>query len=683
MRKYLITVILIASSAFTFSQDTNQNFEQIIENITNYIRDEGEEENIDIDLLYDDLSYFYETKINLNTATKEQLKRLQLLSDIQIENILSYVYLTKEMKSIYELQLVDGIDFFILQMLLPFVDIKPDETESYKWIQQDIFRRMRHEVFARADIPIEQKRGYAEQQYLGSPLYGQLRYKFKAGSRIQAGFTAEKDAGEQFWGSYNKGFDSYSTYVQLDKLWKFRRIVIGDFRATFGQGLIMNGAFYASKSSYVLKVTPAQNGLTRKASSDEYNFFKGIGATIDFKNLSITALYSFRYFDATIDTATNTITSIYTGGLFRRPNDWEKRNALSTQTIAANFNYRLNCFRIGATLYGNMLSAPINPSNEPYKLYAFRGQTQAAASLDYYCNIDKFTLFGETSITDQSAIATINGIGFMPVSIVSMVLLHRYYSPRYDLFFAKAFGKSSKVGNENGVYWGAEINPIKKWKISAYIDMFTFPYLKYDASAPSKGFDALLQVDFMPARNVSMYIRSKYNDKEKNFYNELFPTHQIANYQRHSVRYNINYTANNFVFRSIVETNFAHSPNMPVGNGFALVQDIGYNTNWHNLSINVHYVFFDAKDFENRLYFYERDVPYSMFTPMLYGVGNRYCINLKVDLLSRLTLYLRFAQTIYADKRNVISSGLEEIKGNIKSDFKLAIKWNFNYYRKN
>ncbi len=683
MRKYLITLILIASYTFTFSQNTSQSIEQIIENITDYISDEEEEENIDIDLLYDDLNYFYESKINLNTATREQLKRLQFLTDIQIENILSYVYLTKGMKSIYELQLIDGIDFFILQMLLPFVDTQTNETESDKWIPKDIFGRTRHETFARTDIPFEQKRGYTEQQYLGSSLYGQLRYNFKAGNRIQAGFTAEKDAGEQFWGNYNKGFDSYSTYLQLDNLWKFRRIVIGDFRATFGQGLIMNGAFNASKSGYVLKVTPTQNGLTRKASADEYNFLKGIGATIELKNLSITALYSFRYFDATTDTNTNTISSIYTGGLFRRPNDWDKRNALSMQVVAANINYRLNSLRIGATLYGNMLSAPINPSNEPYKLYAFRGQSQAAASLDYYWNIDRFTIFGETSLTDRYAIATVNGINFMPVSIVSMVLLHRYYSPRYDLFFAKAFGKSSKVGNENGVYWGAEINPIKKWKISAYTDMFTFPYLKYDAAAPSKGFDALLQVDFMPVRNISMYIRGRSNDKEKNFYDQLLPTRQIANYQKHSIRYNVNYTTNNLVFRSIVEANFAHSPNTPVSQGFALVQDIGYNTNWHNLSVNIHYVFFDAKDFENRFYFYERDVPYSMFTPMLYGVGNRYCINLKFDLLNRLTLYLRFAQTIYADKRDTISSGLEEIKGNVKSDLRLALKWNFNYYRKN
>ena len=84
---------------------------------------------------------------------------------------------------------------------------------------------------------------------------------------------------------------SRTAYIQADKLWKFERIVVGDFRATFGQGLIMNGAFNAGKSSYVLKVTPSQNGLVRKSSSDEYNFFRGVGATVRINNINITAIY--------------------------------------------------------------------------------------------------------------------------------------------------------------------------------------------------------------------------------------------------------------------------------------------------------------------------------------------------------------------------------------------------------
>lgn len=670
----LAFVLMIFES---FSQTKPADIQQIIESVTDYMAAEGDEETLDIDLLYDDLHYFYENKIELNTTTKEQLNRLQFLSDTQVENILSYIYFSKGMKSIYELQLIDGIDYFTLQLLLPFVTIDTPETDDNKWDWTKIMRRRRHELFARTDGILEQKQGYKSGQYLGSPLYGQLRYSFRAGNRIQAGITAEKDAGEQFWGSHNKGFDSYSAYLQLDNLWKFQRIVVGDFRVSFGQGLIVSSAFFAGKSSYVLKVTPSQSGLTRKASTDEFNFFRGVGATAKFNRLTLTAFYSYRYYDATVDTTTNSFLSLYPSGLFRRSNDWSKRNILTMQVLSANAQYRFDKLRIGATLYHNSLSLPMLPGDEPYRLHSFRGQRQSAASLDYYWSVGKFIFFGETALTDRMSIATINGVSLMPVSTVNLVALHRYYSPKYDLFFAKAFGKSSRVSNENGVYFGVEVNPIRRWKIAGYADAFVFPFLKYDASAPSKGFDSFFQVDFMPSRNLNMYLRVKQGDSEKNYTDLLQPTRTLANYNRQSFRYNVNYSWQSLSFRNIIEFNFAQKAQEDVTEGFAIVQDISYNSNWRDLVVSLHYVFFDAQNFDNRLYFYERDVPYSMYTPMLYGVGNRYCINLKMEVVRGVQLYLRWAQTIYADGRQSISSGLEEILGNVRSELRVAAKVKF------
>lgn len=677
MRRILTIIPMILLPLLVFSQNTDRDIEQIIENITDYMSEDDEGQSIDIDILYDDLTYFYTNKINLNTATKEQLQRLQFLSDIQIENILRYVYTANQMQTIYELQLIDGLDYFALQLLLPFVCVQTTTADANKWIVKDVFSRIKHEIFARTDGTVERKKGYIEKKYFGEPFYGQLRYNLKASNLLQAGLTAEKDAGEQFWGKHNKGFDSYTAYIQADKLWKFERIVVGDFRATFGQGLIMNGAFNAGKSSYVLKVTPSQSGLVRKSSSDEYNFFRGVGATVCINNINITAMYSLRYLDALIDSTNNSFSSINTSGLFRTEGDWKRRNNVSVQAIAANINYRIGSLKLGLTLYDGRLSKPLIPKDVPYTLYSFRGQRQSAAAIDYYWSPGKFTIFGETSITDRSAIATVNGVALTPVSTISLVVLHRYYSPSYDLLFAKAFGKSTHVSNENGIYMGAEINPVRKLKISAYGDVFSHPYLTYNASAPTKGLDAMLQLDFTPTRKLSMYLRGKHGDSERNFKDNSQPTYMIANYRRQSIRYNLSYKMRQLSLRTIAEVNFAKAPQSSVTNGIALVQDIGYNTDWHNLTIKLHYVFFNAREFANRLYFYEHDVPYSMFTPMLYGVGNRYCINVQMEPLRSLSVYLRFAQTIYTDKRNSIGSGLESIQGNVKTDFKIAVKWRF------
>lgn len=682
MRKLLVITLLAIFALPALSQTEEQSVEKIIENIIEYLEESGEEESLDVEVLYDDLTGFFNNKIDLNKTTKDELQRLVFLSDNQIESILSYVYYTKGMKSIYELQLIDGLDYFTIKFLLPFVQIGVVEKDTDSWNLKEVFRRTKHEFFGRTDGTLEQKRGYREKEYLGSPFYGQFRYKFSAGQKIQAGVSAEKDAGEQFWGKYNKGFDSYTAYAQLDKLWKFQRIVLGDFRVTFGQGLLFNGAFMAGKSSFVMNVTPSQIGLTRKASTDEFNFFRGVGATAKFGGFEATAFYSFRHYDARVDTTTGEFTSLDKSGIFRRERDWEKRRTLNMQVLGANFNYRYKNLRVGLSLYQNWLSRPMAASTELYKLYDFRGKSQTAASIDYYYRLGRFTFFGETALNQALGVATLNGITISPTSIVNLALLHRYFSPKYDLFFNKAFAKSSSTKNENGIYLAAEINPIKRWKISAYADVFQFPHLRYNAALPSQGFDGLLKIDFAPNRKIDMYLRGKYSNSEQNYTDPLLPTRQLEQYQKASIRYNLNYDVGNFRFRSIVEGNFAKTAEEPTTQGFALNQDVTYSTTWQNLSFSVHYVFFDATSFNNRFYFYERDVPYSMYTPMLYGVGNRYMLLLKMDVVRDLTLYLRFAQTIYADNRQKISSGWEEILGDVKSDFKVALRWKFNCYRK-
>lgn len=671
-------IILLPVCYMSYAQDNSPVINAIIEDIAEYMSENEESENVDIDRIYDDLQYLYEHKINLNTATRDQLERLPFLSRVQIENILAYVYITHGIKSIYELQLIDGIDFFVQRLLLHFVFVGDMRDESMAWNAKEIFGHMRHELFSRIDADLEQRRGYAENKYLGSPLYEQFRYAFGAAkNRIQAGIVAEKDQGEQFWGSYRKGFDSYSAYMQADKFWKFSRIVVGDFRATFGQGLIMNGAFSAGKSSNVLKVNPSQSGLSRKYSADEYNFFRGMGATAKFDRLSFTALYSFRYYDASVDTLGNTFSSLYTSGIFRTSKDWSKRDNLSMRVFALNTNYRFDRAKIGVTLYANRLSMSMLPEDKPYKRYSFRGDRQAAASIDYYWSLGRFVFFGETALTDRLAVATINGLSMMPTSNLNIVLLHRYYSRSYDLFFAKSFGKSSKVSNEDGVYLGFEVNPVRRWKLSAYADMFKFPYMKYRVSAPSKGFDAFAQVDFLPTRYLNMYLRYRLGDKEQDFVDKSLPTRQILNYEKQSLRYNLEYKCKNIVFRSRVEANMAKSPMESYTYGFDFVQDIAYNTLWHNLSVTLHYAFFDAPNYANRFYFYEPDILYSMSTPTLYGIGNRYAINLKMSVVRNVFLYLHFSQTIYTDNRTTISSGLEEIKGSVMSKLKVALKWRF------
>ena len=97
------------------------------ENLEQLSADE-EERNWEDEL--ETLSARLQEPVNINAATKRQLEEFPFLTDIQIENILAYVYINGQMQTLYELQLVAEMDRQTIELLLPFVCIKTVEGPS-------------------------------------------------------------------------------------------------------------------------------------------------------------------------------------------------------------------------------------------------------------------------------------------------------------------------------------------------------------------------------------------------------------------------------------------------------------------------------------------------------------------------------------------------------------------------
>lgn len=686
MKKYLAAIFSLLPMVATFATaQVSNDIERTIEKIYDLILEETDQEAEvpDYEQIYEDLVYCADHPINLNTATKEQLDRLHFLTDLQKENLLYYVYAASTMHSIYELQLVDNFDAFTIELLLPFVTVGRT-TQRAQWQWRDVMRHAKHTLIGRMDGTLEQKQGYTtispeelakkpNSRYVGSPYYGSLKYRFAAKDKMGIGLTMEKDAGEQFWGHYHKGFDSYSAYTQVNNLWHFNRIILGDFRATFGQGVLLSQSFMTGKTAYVTNVSPRTTGLVKKSSTDEVRFFRGIGTSVQLKNFELTAFYSIRHMDA--DTMGGTISSLTGTGLHRTPNDCARRNALLMQVTAANLTYRHKIFRIGATFYHAWLNTPIRPADLLYNCFRFNGSKQSGGSIDYYVRLPHVKLFGETAIAANGSVATLNAAMFMPVSTVALVILQRYYATHYDLFFANAFSKSH-TNNENGIYMGAEISPIRRLKLSAYADVFKFPWLRYTASRPSQGCDALLQAEFQINRNTEIYLRAKYALQENNHATVESKTIQLTEQQRGSLRLQASYKINNFSGRTLIEGNASRQEREHTTFGMILAQDVVYDFRM-GLKLSLRYAVFDAPQFDNRIYTYERDVPYMMSIPMLYGRGNRYVLMCTYKWRKYLTIAARLAQTIYTDGRETIGTGPETIKGRHRSDFRIHMQWQF------
>ena len=690
MLKKIFIAFLMGMAAWTAhaQESAGRTVEQIIADIYEQVSENSDTE-IDFTSFYEDMIYYSENPINLNKTTKEELEKLQFLSDIQVDNILHYLYRYAPLNTIYEMQLIDGLDMTDIRMLLPFVMLGEAGARKETLRLKDVFKYGKNELYLRLDRGLETKEGYRfipeeEQQaeeknarkYVGDPFYNHIKYRFRYRDRIAFGVTAEKDAGEQFWGDHNKGYDFYSAHVELKNFGKLKTLVLGDYRANFGQGLVLRTDFSMGKSSYVMQVNPRSSGLKKYTSTDEYNFFRGAGATVSLGNLDITGFYSSKLIDG--DTIGGQFASVKIDGLHRTINDLNRKRNVSQQVIGGNVTYTYSWLQVGATALYNSFDHSLEPRPANYNKFYFRGKEQTVGSVNYRVRAGKLNIFGETALSDrEGAWATINGLNFSPISRVGLVALHRYFSKEYDTFFATTFSESSRVNNETGFYIGTEVRPIKYWKVSAYIDSYRFPWMKFGIDEPSIGKDYLVQVDYAPKRNVNMYWRFKFEEKMRNYSDTVTTMPLVLPQQKWAARYLLNYSFGRFSFKNQLDVNSFYDEVNPVSYGYSALQDVSYEFVRVPLRIDLRFHIFDAMNYENRLYTYEKDVLYAFSVPMNYGMGSRYYVNLRYELNQNISFWLKLAQTVYADERATISSSNEEIQGNRKTDLRFLMRLKF------
>ncbi len=686
-----VFVFLIHSVSFSQNDKKDIVLEDLVEEIS-----ANSDVEIDYSTIFDDLQFYLDNPLNLNTATIEDLNKLHFLNEIQINSIINYRNKYQGFKTIFEIQLIDGFEKEDIERLLPFVTIKDIPVDN-KINLSKALKYGRNEVFVRTQTYVQPQKGYNipdsliledpdKSRYLGNSFRYYLKYKFQYRDQIQWGFTAEKDPGEQFFaGAQKQGFDFYSAHLQINNIGNFEKIVIGDFQAQFGQGLALWTGLGFGKSSFVLNVKKKARGIRKFSSTDENLFMRGAGATYKLGDFKLTAFGSYHNIDANIavtdfidETDIREISSIQITGLHRTPSEIADKHSISEIIFGGNLSYSNKFIKTGLTFVNYGFSAELNKDLSPYQYFDFQGTSNFNIGWDYEFQIKKFYFFGESGISKNGGLATVNGVIVPLEHRVSMVALYRNYSPTYQAYFSGAFAEGSQMSNEKGLYLGLEIYPYPKFKISSYIDSYTFPWLKYRINtAMANGIEYFAQLDYNPSRNVSMYVRFKRELKPENISSEtaeaiIYP----VDVDRWSARYHISFQISpQLTLRNRIEFT-GYQKDETVENGFLAYQDINYNSQKLPLNISFRYAIFDAP-YDARMYAYESDVLYAFSVPGYFYKGYRTYLTVKYDISKSLTVWLRYAQTTYSD-RNVISEGsLDEIDGNTKSEVKIQLRYKF------
>jgi hypothetical protein len=685
VKYYLLLGLFIATSFCLLAQvpevpasTTEQQLEAITES-----NDDNETED---DSFLQQMQQFLKDPVNLNTADAALLKELVILSPLQIQNLISYRNLLGSFIDMYELQAVPGWNIRTIERLRPFVTVST--TLKILHSLSDRLNQGTNTILVRATQVLEQSKGYklnaatANNFYPGSPQRLFVRYKYQYKNLLQYGVVAEKDAGEQFFkGAQKQGFDFYAAHLFARNMGIIKSLALGDFTLNMGQGLTQWQSLAFKKSSAVTNTKRQLAVLRPYNSAAEINFHRGIGITLAKNNWEATFFASYKNVDANfvVDTLNNNdfISSLQTSGLHRTKSETDDKGIQKQFAFGGNLAYNKNNWHLGINAIQYHFKLPVNKGTDPYNIYAILGKKLGNYSIDYSYTFSNIHFFGEAAISNNFNKAFVNGLIISLDSKVDMSLVYRNIAKNYQSLYTNAFTESTFPNSEKGMYAGISIRPDDFWRIDAYADFYKFPWLKYLVDAPSVGADYMVQATYTPNRQLEIYVRYRTETKSKNYNPDILYLPPVVDKPRQNVRTQVNFKINPVItLRNRVEMIWFDKKGGGAQNGFLSYADILFKPLQKKYSGNFRIQYFETDGYDSRLYAYENDILYSFSIPVFYDKGYRYYLNFNYDINKKFSLWARWAQTIYLNKKSV-GTGLDKISGNKKTEVKLQLQYQF------
>jgi len=720
--------------------DTTFNGQDAVEETVEDIITTAEiEEQVDFTIVTDYLEDLRSDPLNINFASKEQLRILPGLNDIMINNLQDYIAQFGFLTSVYELQAVPGFSVEVIDEILPFIrtdearreDISPGTQHPAGPGLGEVLANIEHELIHRINFTLEQERGYTDPdttfrfatnelgdttqidtqlstRYVGSPYRSYSRYRARYGQNVSIAITAEKDAGEEFrWDPENHyyGYDFLSAHIAIQNYGRLKNLVIGDYNLQFGQGMVLSRGLGFGKGAEVINtVKTPPYGIRPYASVNENQFLRGAAAQYAFGNIYLTGFFSRNRLDASvaenaIDTTTSEIaqvTSIPLSGLHRTPSELEKRRTILETMTGGRLAFKNRNLTVGSTFYYQQYNTSLQPTLRSDNQFAFRGDRNYVVGVDYDWIFQNFNFFGEVGRSRSGGMGIITGFMSSLSPTLDFALLYRnfdvdFHSPK-GYVFAEV---PTALSNERGLYAGVKMKLNPKWTIKTYFDQFYFPWHRFKASFPSKGYEVLTQTEYKPNRNTLVYIRFRSDNREENA--SLFEEGQKIQYLVNTRKINLRLHFQTNIDRNISIKTRAEAAWFTKGEtdnhqGLLLYQDLSWKFGY-NFKVTGRYALFDIPDYSARIYAYENDVLGSFTIPPYFRTGSRYYLVFNYKATRWLEFWLRFAQTrlhkaflvdgegnSFLPESNtgiVNTSSLESIMGNEESEIKFQVRLRF------
>jgi len=600
----------------------------------------SEEDDADIEELYNQLIDLWNNPININTANAEELSKIPFLNEFQIFSIIEQRKKSGNYLSLFELSYLGGFDKQTCQWLSNFLMV----GKGVEFVS----RKFKSSVLTLVESNFE------NDQLSGLPFKLRVKNKSSVG-KLSFGFTAENDKNERFFNNPNSlGFDFYSGYLQFEnKNSVFRKIIIGDYHVAIGQGCSLWTPYSFGKGNSAINISKKGDGVKKYSSSDENRFFRGVAVSLKSGILNTNIFVSYRLLDASLNESMiePTVKSFLVDGNHITQSQIDNKDRVGEILYGVNSYLSVSKFKVGVSGYKLHYNNVLVPDKEGV-LYSDNFGFSSYFNLWF----KKFTLSGEVAFDRKMHLSTIVNSNYKLFDGLILASFYRYYSSYYWAQYSNAISENSENVNEKGFYFGAKYSPLPNWDINVYSDFFNFKRPQFQTNQPSSGNELLLYVEGKKVFGGQLLLKYKQEQKENvNNIDTLSINNQVTIIKRQLVaRYSVR-LSEKFKYQTSFSLSFYSQQNNSCTNGVLFYNELFYNNSLFALSSRL--TLFDISDWENRLYTYEYAPLYVFSSALNYGEGAKIYFNFSTTLYKNIDIWAKYSHI--ATFKNGVGSSIE------------------------
>lgn len=570
------------------------------------------------------------TKLNINADQKEILVQIPGLTESMADQIIAHRKTYGGFKSIWELQAL-GEDFRNL-LLQQRHRIEAIETMrmavSSGWRESDI-QHFRSVLRSGLNMP------HREAVESTQPLDLLWRMKWQPTQKLEAAMQFAQDPGEAF----KRGPDFRSLYVAMRTKGKIESLVVGDYQAQLGQGLLSWGSFVPGRSATGYNNLRIAKGVLPYRSAMANIFMRGVAITYKFYNWRAIAGIARQKVDARIDNGI--IVSFDNSGLHRTASEILKKESANRTIVLFSVARDFNKVQLGFHFAYKTLDYPGEQFDEPYRKFQSILQQSKHASFDFKWRFGNSVLFCETASTNFNALSAICGITAVPARNFAFDVLFRHYEKGYTGLFPNAFGSRNTANNESGVFVGLEWKASPSWIVNVYRDFWTNPWLNYAGAFATKNHEQSVMLTWKVDKKNSISCRFFHQNRESNSPDDFAKIAQQSPQQSWMMKTTIDLYLNDFVrLRSMLINRY--TDNLLRAVAIAQILDLTIKKPQQRVSGSFRITRFSVDEWSNRIYVFETGVPGQLQLPALSGSGQRFYLLLHLKLFRGADLSMRW-----------------------------------------